>query len=258
MSPHIDLNAFLSGHVFAFMLIFTRVAAVMMLFPGIGEPYVPPRTRLMFAFLISFLLLGPLFPRLPAMPAQPAEMTRMIAYEMIIGLFFGTMIRLLTSVLESTGFIVGAQTGLSNATIMNPALATQSPLSSAFLSTSGMVLIFVTGADHFLIRSIAALYDAFPAGGDFMPGDMAQTIIHLTNNSFTLGIELSAPFLIMGLLMYAALGLMQRLMPSIQLFMVALPIQIWGGLLMLMLTVAAILGVWLHYFDDQIASFLQK
>jgi flagellar biosynthetic protein FliR len=258
LPTNFNIDALLSGHVWAFLLLFSRIGAVMMLFPGIGEPYVPPRTRLLLAFMMSLLLLEPLLAQLPVLPSGTAEMARLISYEIIVGLFFGTVTRLVMSALESAGMIIGIQTGLSNATMINPALATQSPLPSAFLSTVGLVLVFATGLDHFLLRSIVALYNMFPAGGVFMPGDMAQTIIHLTNSSFILGIELAAPFLIMGLLLYTALGIMQRLMPSVQLFMVSLPVQIWGGLIMFSLTIAGILGGWLHYFDATISDFFQQ
>jgi flagellar biosynthetic protein FliR len=252
-----NLDSYLSGHVFAFVLLFTRIGSAMMLFPGIGEPWVPPRTRLMLAFLICLLLVEPMYPRLPTLPAAPAEMTRLIAFEAVIGFFFGTMLRLIVSALEATGMIIGLQTGLSNATIINPAIATQSPLPSAFLSTAGLVLIFITGLDHFLIRSLLALYDLFPAGGEFLPGDMAQSVIQMTNRSFILGVELAAPFTIMGLLLYTGLGICQRLLPSVQLFMMSMPIQIWGGLVMFSLTVSAILGLWLKFFDQSIVALFQ-
>ena len=252
------LDKFLSGHVFGFMLLLSRFGAVMMLFPGIGESYVPKRTRLIFAFMISFLMLEPLLPRLPPLPAEPAEMTRLIMYEIIVGLFFGALIRLASSALESAGMLIGMQTGLSSATMMNPALATQSPLPSAFLSTVGLVLIFLTGLDHFLIRGMIALYDLFPAGGAFMPGDMAQSIIHIANESFVVGIGLAAPFLIVGLLLFVVLGILQKLLPSVQIFMISMPLQIWGGLFMFGLTVASILTVWMSFFTQSLESFFQK
>ena len=252
------LDAFLSGHVFAFMMLLARVGAVMMLFPGIGERYVSPRTRMIFACLICLLLLEPMFPRLPTLPTATAEMARLICYEIIIGVFFGTLVRMIMGALEAAGMIVGIQTGLSNATMMNPAMATQSPLPSAFLSTAGLVLIFITGLDHFLIRTTIALYDVFPPGGAFVPGDMAQTVIRVANQSFIIGIELSAPFLIMGLMLYTAVGVLQRLMPSVQLFMVMMPVEIWGGLMMFSLTIAGILTLWLRYFDQSVGSFFQK
>ena len=251
------LDTFLSGHVFAFLMLLSRIGAVIMLFPGIGESYVPPRTRMVFACLICFLLLNPLYSRFPALPASSAELARLISYEVIIGVFFGSLVRLTISALEAAGMIVGIQTGLSSATMMNPALATQSPLSSAFLSVVGLVLIFVTGTDHFLIRTTLSLYDAFPPGGDLAFGDMAQTVIYIANKSFVIGIELAAPFIIMGLLLYSALGILQRLMPSVQLFLIILPVEIWGGLTMLLLTIAGIMTLWLQFFNQSVGSFFQ-
>jgi flagellar biosynthetic protein FliR len=138
-----NLDAFLSTHAFAFMMLFSRLGAVIMLFPGIGESYVPPRVRMMLTFMMSLLLLGPMLPHLPALPATPAETARLVLYEIIIGLFFATIVRLANSALEAAGMVIGVTTGLSNATIMNPAQASQSPLSGAFLSMAGLALIFV-------------------------------------------------------------------------------------------------------------------
>ena len=251
-----QLDTFLSGHVFAFLLVFARVGSVMMLFPGIGEAYVSARMRLMLALWLSVLMLGPLLPRLPPPPAQMPELARLLVFEIMIGLFFGTLLRLSLSVLETTGTMIGIQTGLSNATILNPALAAQSPLPSALLSIIGLTLIFVTGLDHMILRSIVGLYDAFPAGGELMPGDMAQAIIQGTAHSFLLGVELAMPFFVMGLLMYVALGLMQRLMPSVQLFLVGLPVQIWGGLTLLGVTLASIMLLWLQSVDATLAPLV--
>ena len=255
---HYDLGVFLTGHVFAFMLIFTRIGAVIMLFPGVGEPYVPPRARMMLAFTISVLLLEPLFGHLPTLPPSVAETGRLILSEMFIGLLFGTLVRMAFGALESAGMLIGLQSGLSNATMLNPALATQSPLPSAFLSTAGLVLIFLTGLDHFLLRAMVGLYDVFPVGGELMIGDAAQTVMHTANRSFAIGIELAAPFLIMGMLLLTALGIMQRLMPSVQIFMLSMPMQIWGGLALFSLTSTAILTGWMHYFDEAVATFFQN
>jgi flagellar biosynthetic protein FliR len=255
LSHSYNLDSFLSGHVFAFVLLLARIGSVIMLFPGIGEPYVARRTRLLFAAAICLLLLEPMQQRLPPLPTAPAALAQLLIYELIIGIFFGTLIRMINSALEAAGMIIGLSTGLSNAATLNPAQVTQSPLPSAMLSVIGLILIFESGLDHFLIRSAVSLYDLFPAGGRLMPGDMAQVIMKVANQSFTLGIEMAAPFLIMGLLLNAALGLLQRLLPQIQLFQLAIPLQIWGGLVLLALTTAGMMTVWLHAYDDAVTHF---
>jgi flagellar biosynthesis protein FliR len=255
---HYNLSALLQGHIYAFVLIFCRLGSMMMLFPGIGEIYVAPRFRLMFAFSLSFLMMPVLMPRLPGLPPEIPALTGLIFYEIVVGLFFGTFLRLLMGALETAGTVIALQTGLSNATILNPAQASQSPLPSAFLSIAGVTLVFVMGIDHMLLRSMVATYDLFPPGGELMPGDMAQMVTHIMSRSFTVGIELAMPFIIMGLLMFLALGLMQRLMPVVQLFLIVMPLQIWGGLFLMSVTVAAIMTAWLHYFDTSMTSFFTR
>ena len=253
----LNLNTFFSGHIFAFLMVFSRVGSMLMLFPGIGEAYVPVRMRLMFALSICFLLTEPLYGRFPPPPAGIPDLTLLIGYEIVIGLFFGTIVRMLVSSLETTGTVIGLQTGLSNATILNPSLFTQSPLSERITQRSRRNVYLCVRArtiSSYAARSRSTISSHPVANG--CRGDMAQTIIQLTTKSFLVGVELAAPFLVMGLLMYLALGLIQKLMPQVQLFLVILPVQIWGGLTLFAITVSGIMAVWLHYFDDSLSSFV--
>ena len=54
--------------VWAGGLIFARVGAVMMMLPGIGESYVPPRVRLSLALLLALVLWPLVGGTLPALP----------------------------------------------------------------------------------------------------------------------------------------------------------------------------------------------
>ncbi len=254
----LHLDQLLSGHVFAFLLIFSRIGAVMTLMPGIGEAYVSPRLRMMLALSFSFLVLGPLMPLMPAPPEAVSDLVKLLGYEIITGIFFGSILRLVMSAAETVGAVVALQTGLSNATVLNPAQATQSPLAAAFYSLIAVTLVFVSGLDHFLLRTLIMTYTVFPPGGSLATGDMAQTFAHAVGQSFLVGVSLAAPFIIIGLLMFVALGIMQRLMPQVQLFLVMLPLQIWGGLTVMGITVAGIMTVWMRYFDATIGSYIGR
>ena len=65
-----------------------------------------------------------------------------------------------------------------------------------------------------------------PPGGHLPTGDMAQLVIQLMSSSFALGFQLAAPFLVFGFAVYAALGVLAKLMPQLQVFFVAVPINI--------------------------------
>jgi flagellar biosynthetic protein FliR len=253
----LHLGQQLSGHVFPFMLVFTRLGAAMMLFPGIGESFVTPRIRLLFALLMSLLLFPVLMPDLPPAPDAIASLFRLIAQEALIGVFFGSFLRFLVSAIETSGAIIAVQMGLSNAMILNPTQGAQSALPSAFLSMAAVTILFMTGLDHFLLRALADTYSLFPAKATLVAGDMTQSIVHTMSSSFAVGLELAAPFLVIGLMLYVALGFVQRLVPQVQLFLVVLPLQIWGSLLLFAAVVGVMLTVWLHYFDESLNALGQ-
>lgn len=249
-----ELGSWLSGHAFQFMLVFTRLGAALMMFPGIGESYVSPRIRLLLALSITFLVYPLLMPLMPAQPQQIPDLFMLLAIEALVGVFFGTILRLMSAVLETAGGIIGLQTGLSNAMILNPAMAQQSALPSAFLGVAGVTLIFVTGLDHFLLQAMVQTYAVFPVGGNLPPGDLVETYARLMTESFMLGVQLAAPFLIIGLVLMVALAFVQRLMAQVQLFLIVIPVQILGGLILMALTMGLMLAQWLQYYDQTIAS----
>ena len=254
----LNLDHQLSGHVFPFLLVFVRFGAAIMLMPGLGESYVPAQVRLLFALLFSFLVYPVLMTSLPPQPVDGAALARLVAQEVVIGLFFGSVMQVLLITLETAGAVISVQLGLSNAMILNPTLATQSTLPSAFLGAAGVALIFMTGLDHLLLRGLVDTYNLFPAGKFPQISDLLQSYTHLVSQSFSVGVELAGPFLVAGLLLNVALGIMQRMMPQVQLFLVVMPVQIWGGLLLFAATVSLILTLWLHFFDDTFTDLLAR
>jgi flagellar biosynthetic protein FliR len=94
----------------------------------------------------------------------------------------------------------------------------------------------------------------FPAGGALPGGDLAQAITAAVAGGFTLAVQLAAPFLLAALVFNAALGLLARLVPSLQVFFVALPVQVLGGLVLMALLVGGVAAVWL---TETRAAFVQ-
>jgi len=175
-------------------------------------------------------------------------------FEVIIGAFFGVIMRLMMGIVETAGAIIAMEVGLANAMVLNPSLASQSALTSAFLSVAALVLLFISGLDQMLFEALVGTYDLFPVGKSLLVGDMMEVVVRLTSQSFSLGVQLAAPFMVVGLLIYSSVGVMQRLMPQIQLFLVMLPVQILGGIFVFGICITALLGVWLTHVDDLVGE----
>ena len=95
-----------------------------------------------------------------------------------------------------------------------------------------------------------------PPGGALPTSDMAQLVINLVSSSFALGFQLAAPFLVFGFAMYAGLGILARLMPQLQIFFVAVPINIMCGFLLMLALLGSLMTVFLNYYSTQMGQFL--
>src|SRR5688572_30749494 len=115
------LETFLTTGVFAFLLVFVRIGTAMMIMPGVGDSFTPQNIRLYIALGFSLMLAPLLQPYIPSpLPALPM-MFVLIATEFIVGMFIGTIARMLMAALDTAGMLISMSSGLSNAQVFNPA-----------------------------------------------------------------------------------------------------------------------------------------
>lgn len=249
------LQQLLPANVFALMLIFARIGSAMMLLPGFGEFYVMQRFRLMLAFLISLLLTPLLAPSLPALPASGVRLVSIVGSEAVIGLFLGSVARILLSALDIAGTIISFQLGLSAAQIFNPMAAATGSLPSTLYGVMGVLLIFLTGIYRLLLRALVDSYNVFTPGVLPPLNDLSDMIARSVAGAFLVGMELAAPFILLGLLFFVALGIVGRLVPQLQILFVTLPLQILGGLFAMVFVLAASMQWFLDAFVRQFTAF---
>jgi flagellar biosynthetic protein FliR len=251
---HQLLSDFVAHQLFTYLLIFTRIGAALVLLPGIGEVFIPPRVRLSLALIICFILLPIIGPTLPKQPSSVIMLAGLLITEATIGFFFGAVTRLVLSSLEVAGMIISSQMGLSAAMLLNPVMGSQGSLMSVFLTMLGLGLVFAADLHHVFIRAVIETYSLVTPGQAMPIEDMVQTIGHGVSQSFKVGVQLSAPFLLMGTVFYTALGMLSRLMPQMQVFFIAVPLQIIMGLMLMILTLSGMMLWYIDYFNTAVQS----
>lgn len=246
------LNEILTADAFAFGLVFARLGSAVMLMPGFAESYVSPRIRLMLALALTVVVTPVVSVHLPPMPTAMVGAAVLVGGEVVIGLFLGGLMRLLVSALHVAGVIIGFQTSLSNATFFDPSSSQQGALIAAFFNILGVFMIFVTDLHHLMLMAVADSYTLFKPGGTLQFGDFSQMMIRLLSESFALGLQLAAPFIVVGTVFYAGLGLLGRLMPQVQVFFIAVPLQIMIAFAVMSMTLSVSMFWFLARFEDNL------
>lgn len=253
------LQDIVANNLFAFLLIFMRLGTALMVMPGIGDTFVSMQVRLLFALAFSFVLTPFLTPGLPPVPQEAFPFIMLLVSEAVIGVFMGTVMRIMITALDTAGSIVSMQAGFSNAMIFNPSTAAQGSMTGALYSMLGVALILITDMHHYMLASIVDSYHTFPANGHLPgAGDMSETISRTVTLAFRIGIQMAMPFLVVGTLIQVGFGLLGRLMPQVQVFFLAMPVQIFLCLVIFAMTLSVGMMYWLNGFDSVVTQSLGR
>lgn len=250
------LETFLTTGVLAFMLTFVRLGTAIMIMPGVGDSFVSARIRLHIGVALAFALFPLAMPYIPSPVPSTFALFTLIMMEFVIGLFIGTIARVLMSALDTAGMAISISSGLGNAQVFNPSLAAQGSLVGALLSVTGVVVLFQTNMHHLLFMGIMESYELFPLGSIPDTGSMADLMARMVSTSFAIGIKIAAPFLVLTLLIYVGMGVLSRLMPQVQVFILALPMQILVSIVLMMIVFSAMMMYWIAQFEQGMVFFL--
>lgn len=248
----ISLN-WLPATAYLYILIFARVGSILMLLPALGEMTIPANMRLGFALVFSLVLFPLISPSLPALPNDILQVLVYLAHELAVGLILGAITRLITMAAAVAGSVIAFQTGLSGAQGADPINGgAQGALIGAFLSILGVTLIFATDLHHVALMAIRDSYMIFSPKEPLMFGDAAEMAVQSAASAFVIGIQMSAPFIVLGLVFYLGMGILGRMMPQLQVFFVIMPATIWVGLILFALLLTMMMGWYLTHFEAEL------
>lgn len=231
------LTEALPGGAAAFVLTLARAGGFVVALPGLGEEPVPVRVRLLLAATLSAAMLaGGLIPPTEASPA-------LLLGELALGLALGALVRIIAAAAALFGSIAAMQTGLASATIFDPAQTGPATLVTRFAALAAAATLLAADLHLVLIAGFARSYAAFPVGG-LPDADFAPAAVAAAGSAMRAGVELAGPLIAYGLLFNLALGLASRAAPAIQIFFIAQPLQLIGGLALLAATLGATLAAY--------------
>lgn len=249
------LDHFILSQISAFLFIFCRAGATVMMLPAFGDSYVSPRIRLLFSLALSVLLVPLLGEKMPQLPASPLALGLLMAGEVMVGSFIGMIARTLISVLHVAGTMIAYQSSLAVSSIFDPVTGTQTATISNFLTITAITAMLAMNLHYYMLASIVESYRVFIPGEYPMIEDMFKQQLNLLGECFTLGIMFAAPHIVFSFIFYLMGGLMARLMPNFQIFFVMMSPQILIAFLLLFAIIPLMIEAFLNFSADQLKFF---
>ncbi len=231
-----------------FLLCLARVGALLGALPVFGGGQTPARLLAGLAVLLTLAVFPVLEPFLPRQQLQPAGLALLVGQEALFGIMVGLVARLIFTAVEFGGTVVGYQMGFAAANVFDPQNQRQISLISQFQNIFAMMLFLALDMHHLFLRALVHSYRLLPPGEfDFAAG--VPYLMQLTGAMFVLGIKFSAPILAVLLLSGFVLGIMARVFPQMNVFLLSFPINIGVAFLVIGLTLNMVVVLLSREFD---------
>jgi len=218
------------------LFIFLRVGAIFMFLPIFNSRAIPTLFKLGFAMAVAFVLYPLMSGQVRPLFATIPELALAAACELLIGILIGLAVRTLFAGFQLAGQMAGYQMGMAIANVMDPATSAQVPILATFYNLIAILVFLSINAHHIMLRAMVDSFQLVPLFDFGFNQDIMPHIIRLAGNMFIVALKIGAPVIISLLLTSAALGLVARTIPQMNIFIVAMPLKIAIGLIFLVMS----------------------
>lgn len=239
-----------------FLFVFVRVGAIILFAPVLGSGSVPVTLKIgliLFVSIVLFPLVSPLPMHLPKGMLDLA--VRMLS-ELTIGLTIAFTARLVFIAVQVAGTIVDFQMGFGVVNVLDPQTNSQVSITAQFQNILAVLIFLAVDAHHFFFQAVAESFSIINLGQFSFSGFTMGYILSLFSATFVTAIKIAAPAMVVLFFISVALGLIARAVPQMNVFIVAFPLQIGMGLLMVGLTMAFFTKIIRQEFLDMPLRFM--
>jgi flagellar biosynthetic protein FliR len=212
------------GPVEAFVLIATRVLAVLATSPVVSLKNVPLHARLGLG-LFTALILVPVVAR-DGLPGDVEVSWTVLAGEVLVGALAGFASTVAYTAISFGASLLDLQSGFSMASLFDPTFGTQGAIFERFYAALAGLLFFQTDAHHVVIQSLVELFKIVPIGTFTLSRLQPDVLAQIATGSFLLALELIFPVMVALLLADVALGVLARVAPQFGIFQIGMQLKI--------------------------------
>jgi flagellar biosynthetic protein FliR len=146
----------------------------------------------------------------------------------------GFIAALAFAAVQLAGELMDITMGLSMINVLDPMTNTQMPVMGNFLYILSLLIFFSINGHHMLLQAVMDSYALVPLGTAALTTTLSQALVGMATNLFIIGFKIAAPVLAAVFLTTVALGILNRAVPQMNVFVIGMPVQLAMGLFMVM------------------------
>lgn len=227
-----------------FILVLVRMSGIFVVAPIFAAKNFPTYMKIGFAGITSLLIVSTIPNAAASFYNNSLLMYSVVVFkEFIVGLLIGFIAYMIFNAIYMAGEIIDMQMGFGVVNIMDPISNVQVPLTGNFYYILSLLIFLMADGHHLLISALFKSYETLPIGKAQFSTELLTTMIRLISDIFVIGFKIAAPIVLAMLITDIGLGILTKTMPQLNVFVVGMPLKIFIGLLIMMLTIPAFISI---------------
>lgn len=227
------MELFSDAGLLATVLIFFRIGGIFLPVPIFSSNNIPSQVKVGLIVMLSLVMVPITFEQFnPNLITTFAALTYYCISEFVIGVSYGLISSVFINAVYVAGAIIDMNIGLSIISVISPQDEQEIPVSANLLYLLGVMIFLATDMHHVLIRGIMDSFRILPIGTGVFDFSGALLFNDYIQTSLIIGFQLSAPFILTMLILDVILGLLSKAMPSMNIFVLGMPLKILIGLIL--------------------------
>lgn len=214
------------------VLVFIRIASLMMTAPFFNSNNFPRLAKLGLSFFFSLIAVNMLDFSTLTYPGLIGYAT-LVLQEAITGAVIGLASGFCLYILTFSGHMIDMEIGFSMAMEFDPATNVQSTITSNLFSQLFLVLFVISDMHYFIIDALYDSYQMIPIGGANLKGDFLSVMATYIADYFIIGFRIILPIFSCILIINVVLGILAKVAPQMNMFVIGLQLKVFVGLFLL-------------------------
>ncbi len=233
-----------------FVLLFIRITSALAVLPIFSNAAVAPMIKAGIGGVMALLLLPALPVSLPLSSGTIVDFFLLAVKEVLCGVLIGFAGQFLFWGVEIAGQLIGFQAGFSVVSSIDPNTESQSTVLTQVYNLTAMLVFISIDGHHMMLKAVADSFHVIPIGGLSVGPQMSEWTLNAARTVLADGVRLAAPLMVTLLLTDIGLGILVRVAPTMNVFVLGFPLKVGISLIMISITIGAVMSIFTHQYGE--------
>jgi len=227
-----------AAQIEVFLLIFARIIGIFIAAPLFSTRTFPATTKVAFAIWLAAVLWYVTPFKLGSLPTSLTGLVMALTFEVLIGYLLGFVCNIIFLAIQAAGEMIDMQMGLSVANSFDPIFGATISVVGRFMITTALTIFVLADGHHLVLSALHQSFRAIPPAHlpNISSPMLTQQLMELGKTFWTIALQLAGPIILIIFLSDFAFGIVSRVAPQVNVFMLGFQVKPALGLVGVLFT----------------------